>query len=1384
MIYKKCLVAFITLVFFSNLNAQNDWVDGIFDETKSLYELEESFENYWQNKEIGKGKGWKPFKRRQAFMSPRVYPDGIFPHEKLFQEWEKIKNIPKNTSQSVIEANWQAYGPTIVPYQNNGDKRGVGRINVIEFDPNNSNIIWIGSPSGGLWKTVDGGQNWTVNNDLLPNLGVSDIAIDHTNPNIMYIITGDRDADDTYAYGLMKSIDGGSSWNPTGLSFDLNNAYRGNRVLINPDNTNILLVSTRRNSNGETYRSTDGGNTWDMVLQGPNLISMEFNPSNPNIVYGATSGTGKYYRSSDNGQNWNDITLNAGLPNSGNNRGLIGVTTANPNVVYVLFSNNDDGFGGIYKSTDGGFTFSLQSDSPNLFGYQTDGSDEGGQGWYDMALAVSPIDENEVYLGGINLWKSENSGLNWDITSHWFGAGGNDYVHADQHYLIYNPSNNTLYAGNDGGIYRRENNSWTDISDGLQITQFYKIGISQTNYGLILGGSQDNGTLRCNSSNDWDAVRGGDGMECAIDPTNPDIMYSELYYGDIGISYDGGDNWNDISPDNNGEWITPYQIDQTTPNRIVIGYDELYESFDYGANWSVIGSGFNNTGKIDVVCLAPSNQEVIYIAENQDIFKTTDGGDNWNEISDGLPSRTVTYIAVHPTNSNRVWATFSGYSDGNKVYYSEDGGLSWENISSNLPNLPTNCILYYTPNETLFVGTDIGIFYKDSTMSDWLQFNQGLPNVIVTELEYHIDENKLFAGTYGRGLWVTSLPSLVAPSASFDFTVTNECSGTVNFNSSSSNAVSIEWDFGDNTYSNEISTSHQYLTSGNYTVKLIATNELGSDTIQESISINPVTPPTANDVESCTPSSVTLTATLNNSEANLNWYDAPVNGNLLHVGNEYNTELLNASTVFYVASVEETDSSFIGQTTHTGDSDYSGSANSVGSLEFDVNESFILESVEVYTNQAGERKINLVDNQGTVIHEHTEFIPANDNTPYTISLNFLIEAGESYRLTTDNDVSTANFGGTNPQLKRSGDNTLTFPYTFNNIVSINGSYWYGNGGEFLTDYYYYFYNWKVKTICSSARTPVTALIGSSEDLLIETVNECVYDSVTLSAVGNFVSFEWDNQFTQPSLTVYSPGTYSVTATDALGCSSIESINIPLINSFEITGEEILCEGANISLQCMNGLASYLWSNGEVSSGISVNTSGTYSVSATDINGCELYDEVTIQSVIPQLVEIDYDLDSLVVCRNSQADFSVSDFDPNYIIWNNTSIGATYTQTFYGLGETDIVVSAQDANGCESFDTLSVKVINCPSSINEVLLETQLFPNPNNGEFVLQHQSIEEEIKSIRIFDIRNRLIEEREVSYQNGIINEKFNLRGQGKGIFLIVLDTDLGQITNKIVIN
>jgi hypothetical protein len=515
----------LVFLLFPSLLFSQSWIDLMQDPSNNFYDTQKEFEDFWENKTIEKGKGWKQFKRWENFIKPRVYPDGIQYPSILFEEYNKL-NVLNNEFKMLPTNSWSQVGPDDVPLQSNGSKRGIGRVNSVAFHPSDPNTIYIGAPAGGLWKSVDSGLSWTTTTDFLTNLGVSDIAINPSNPNEVFIITGDRDGGDTYSYGLMKSNDAGASFNTTGLSFNVSSYYRGNRVLIDPVNTNIIIVAT---SNG-IYRSIDSGVSFSQSSSGINMTDIEFHTTNSNIIYGGSKGNTSIYKSIDNGINWTQS--GTGLPSTGDvSRACVAVTIDNPQVVYAMFGGNDNGFYGVYKSTNEGQSWTQQSNSPNLLGWDVDGSDSGGQAWYDLAFEVSPTDENSLFVGGVNCWKSTTSGQSWDINTHWYGASGTTYMHADEHMLKYNPLNNYIYSGNDGGLYVSDNNGndWTDISDGLHITQFYSLGVSQTVQNKVITGSQDNGTFLKNNLN-WNAVIGGDGMECIIDYTNANTMYGAIYY--------------------------------------------------------------------------------------------------------------------------------------------------------------------------------------------------------------------------------------------------------------------------------------------------------------------------------------------------------------------------------------------------------------------------------------------------------------------------------------------------------------------------------------------------------------------------------------------------------------------------------------------------------------------------------------------------------------------------------------------------------------------------------------------------------------------------------------------------------------------------------------
>ncbi|MBN4081869.1 hypothetical protein JYU23_01935, partial [bacterium AH-315-C07] len=684
-------------------------------------------------------------------MEPRVYPTGNFINPMaLFTAVQQYSQLGSSNT-AIKTANWKIVGPKDNIPDNWG---GAGRINCIAFHPNDPDIMWVGAPAGGLWYSDDAGVTWATSTDDLPGIGVSDIAVVPTTPNVIYIASGDADGGDTYSLGVLKSIDNGQTWNTTGLNWNVTQTRRISRLIIHPDSVNILYAAT---SNG-IYKTIDSAATWILMISG-NFNDIEFCPGAPGILYASSD---LLYRSDDFGKNW--ISATNGMPTTGIKRIAIGVTEADPNVVYALCAkSSNNGFYGMYKSNDRGVTFSEQATSPNLLGWSTNGTDAGGQGWYDLAIAVSPINADEVYVGGVNLWKSTDGGINWSLNGHWYGGGGVEYVHADQHALVYLPGTDFLFSGNDGGVFKTTNGGayWQDLSDGLQIMQLYRIGTSATNDELLYCGAQDNGTNR-HKAGVWSRVIGGDGMECLVDYTDEDIIYGSIYYGNIRRSLNGGSSWKSIGPASNGAWVTPYIIHPDTPQVLFAGYADVYKTTDRGDNWAKISSSLTGGNKLTSLAIAPSNPRYIYTATKAKLYMTNDNGQIWNDITSGLPvsSASITYITIHPSSPETLYVTFSGYVSGIKVYRSDDAGATWINVSGSLPNIPANCITiedrFY---HDIYIGTDVGVYYRNDTLGDWTPYNAGLPNVVVSELEIHYGSEKLRAATYGRGVWESDLIS-------------------------------------------------------------------------------------------------------------------------------------------------------------------------------------------------------------------------------------------------------------------------------------------------------------------------------------------------------------------------------------------------------------------------------------------------------------------------------------------------------------------------------------------------------------------------------------------------------------------------------------------------
>jgi photosystem II stability/assembly factor-like uncharacterized protein/PKD repeat protein len=741
-----------------DLKPDSHWVNMMKDQSANFFETQKAFYSYTDGKEMSEVKGSKQFKRWEWFMKTRVDENGNKPSPtKIINNYSEFLS---KYGKPINNSDWKNLGPIEIPNNYISSPSGLGRINAINYHPFNENEFLIGSPSGGLWKTTDFGETWACLSDEFPTLGVSAIAYDFENPLIIYIGTGDRDHADAPGLGIMKSINGGESW-------EFSNEGLGretvSKIMVNPYNTNIVYAAT----DAGFYKSIDKGENWERKILG-DYFDFQLKPNDPETIYASRYGLFSY--STDGGDNWQSTNI---LING--YRLLIGVSPANPNYVYILTTNRIT-FKGLYFSSDSGESFELMSDTPNIMGRSTDGNDDDGQSWYDVCFTADRDEPNTIYAGGIQVWKSVDNGRNWQIIAH-DKYDAVDNVHVDHHYLGYSPVNGNIFNGNDGGIYYSNNKgtNWSDISGGLAISQIYKLGQSATVKDLIMCGYQDNSTT-IYREDDFSTVIGADGMECIVDYTDTIYKYGSIQYGSLRRSSGpnqfrriGGTNVNGITED--GNWVTPFSLHSTNPNIMFAGYYNLWRSKNvkdpnFNVAWHRISYNLLNTNSSFIVDIeqSPVNDDILYMSrEDGKIFRSDNINDDvpvWKSISSISNFYEITDIEAHPYDENIVYITKAN----SLVYKSINKGDSWYNITYNLPNVNFNCLVYdKTSTEGIYVGTDAGIYYKDAYMSEWELFGNEFPvSAEVTEVDIYYDpvnrnDSRLRASTFGRGLWSSPL---------------------------------------------------------------------------------------------------------------------------------------------------------------------------------------------------------------------------------------------------------------------------------------------------------------------------------------------------------------------------------------------------------------------------------------------------------------------------------------------------------------------------------------------------------------------------------------------------------------------------------------------------
>ncbi len=818
-------IPFFILLISTSLFSQTEksWEKDIHDRTTNFFETKKMFEEYWKDKEISKGQGYTPFMRMANWIEARISPNGDVSTAsplKVYNEYRKYLSLNKSSSNA-CQGNWTSVGPTMLKEISTWDEDNIGRINCVGIDPNNSSTFHVGSPAGGLWSTNDGGISYNNNTDQLDYFGFSSISVDPSNSNIIYAGTGDKDSYDMPTLGLIKSIDGGTSWQhiPSFPNLMIT------KILINPFNPQSLTVSTYSG----LFKSYDGGNSWMPTFTTERFLDLEYKPGDTTTVY-ATSDT-DLYKSTDGGLIFNSIP-GTGVNYASISDALIAVSNSDPNFVAVATINNSDDIM-VYTSNNQGITFTSNGMAPI----------SSGQGWYNFGFDVSPLNKSEIIVGAVWAEISLDGGATFNPIS----SG----IHADIHEIKYSPDGSLLYVCTDGGIYRGSNSSTLNPLNGnMDISQIYSLGVSKSSGGKVVIGMQDNGSQFVTSpTQSWDRFGGADGMECFFNPTNDNIIYFESQNGFLKKSTNNGASYTTILSGITGSafWENPWCLDENSPWTLFTSrYNNFFKSTNSGTNWS-LHSTFPSSGQCREFELAPNNSSIIYalLSSPGMMVKSNDGGATWTN----LPVTYISiprYIAINPTDSNDVIICLGNNVD--PVRRSLDGGQTWTNLSAGLPNVSINTAVFDTdPTKGFYVGTDAGVYYYQQLSGSYISYNNGLPLIPVNEIEIDTISKELYAATYGRGLWKTDLFDANAscpPIAKFTIDTPACNSLQVTFtNSSFLNPTSYNWSFpgGSPSTSTLANPTITFSSTGTYTATLVAINSHGTDTSYQTFTLGGVT---------------------------------------------------------------------------------------------------------------------------------------------------------------------------------------------------------------------------------------------------------------------------------------------------------------------------------------------------------------------------------------------------------------------------------------------------------------------------------------------------------------------------------------------------------------
>ncbi|MCB1606563.1 MAG: hypothetical protein KDI71_06265, partial [Xanthomonadales bacterium] len=753
-----------------------------------------------------------PSARDEWFYGQRAYPLKAIPpgaRQKALAQASKIAEVGR-TDKASQGSLWTQVGPLGFDTTQTAWGRQSGRVRAMAIDPSNSNRLFLGVATGGVWRSEDSGANWTPLTDSQPSLAVGAIAIAPGNSQVVYVGTGEGNGQ-YYGAGLLKSVDGGDTWSV--LSVDQFNRSAFSGLAVDPGNPDVVIACTTagrlgdranfinaQNAGTGIFRSTDGGQSFTQI-RANSCFDLAVVANDFNTMYYSSSddadGSG-VYKSTDAGASW---ALMSGAING-------------PDVASIDIALSKDGsriyLGGvkgsdiaIQVSTDAGASWQPPRLTPNPPSTSNELGQAGtyceAQCGYDNDIGVNPFNPDDVIFSGIGSYRSTDGAQTFTRIADNNNAGTPPLnVHVDHHVVLHDPAiEGVVYSGNDGGVWRSADggSTWTSLNGTLGTLQPYHLSLHPTDPNIMFTGNQDNGTLRRTDSNTWTEVNGGDGSFTAINPANPQIVYASVPKLVIARSTDGGATFQDLPGVPTGEpvqFVAPFVIDPANPQTLYGGTNRLHRTTDGGDTWAPITDVLTPgaDASITAIALAPMDSSIIYVGGSDGSVARINSAGTMAINAAPLPGRFVTSIAVSPTDSGTVYVSYSGFNGATPdtpghVFKSSDGGASWSNISDNLPDAPANSIAIRPDMaDEVYVGTDVGVFISTSGGGSWARMSNGLPNAPVMWLAVNGSTNTLAAATYGRSVWKTELGGTTMPPG-----------GTVNYSYTYFNASEAGWGY-------------------------------------------------------------------------------------------------------------------------------------------------------------------------------------------------------------------------------------------------------------------------------------------------------------------------------------------------------------------------------------------------------------------------------------------------------------------------------------------------------------------------------------------------------------------------------------------------------------